>query len=162
MQDAIHLFDFGGRMLETEIAVEPPGPGQPSGSVKPRVHLRYVDGFRGFAALYVVLNHAFLQTWPGNLYGAAFVPQGAVAFMTHWLDFGTSAVTFFIEISGFCLMLPVLAIRVRSDREGRAGFSITERVEYFLRIMRLFCFLSGSLPLSLAASLTVSTMHPCR
>ncbi|WP_348262105.1 acyltransferase [Telmatobacter sp. DSM 110680] len=109
-------------MLETEIAVEPPGPGQPSGSVKPRVHLRYVDGFRGFAALYVVLNHAFLQTWPGNLYGAAFAPQGTVAFMTHWLDFGTSAVTFFIAISGFCLMLPVLGNQGTLGPGGARGF----------------------------------------
>ena len=100
--------ETNGPLIETEIAVEPPGPGQPSGAIKPRVHLRYVDGFRGFAALYVVLNHAFLQTWPGNIYGAGFVPHGSVGMLTRWLDFGTSAVTFFIAISGFCLMLPVL------------------------------------------------------
>jgi len=140
--------EFKGPMMETEIAVEPPGPGQPRGVVKPRVHLRYVDGFRGFAALYVVLNHAFLQTWPGNLYGAEFLPQGWLRVLTHWLDFGTSAVTFFIAISGFCLMLPVLGSQGTLGPGGARRF-------FYHRVRRILPPYYAALLLSIGLVATV-------
>ena len=41
---------------ETGVAVASPAGG--------KAHLAYVDGMRALAALYVVLNHAWLQSWP--------------------------------------------------------------------------------------------------
>jgi peptidoglycan/LPS O-acetylase OafA/YrhL len=73
---------------------------------KPRVHLRFLDGFRGLAALYVVLYHARMQNWPD--FSGANGPKGWTYALTGWLSFGELAVTCFIAISGFCLMLPVL------------------------------------------------------
>jgi peptidoglycan/LPS O-acetylase OafA/YrhL len=73
---------------------------------KPRVHLRFLDGFRGVAALYVVLYHARLQVWPD--FSGADGPRGLTRALTGWLGFGELAVTCFIAVSGFCLMLPVL------------------------------------------------------
>ncbi len=84
----------------------PDTPAQTEAPAKPGVHLRYVDGFRGLAALYVVLHHAWLQTWPAPIYGDS--PSGLTLALTGWLDLGKFAVTFFIAVSGFCLMLPVL------------------------------------------------------
>ena len=76
-------------------------------------HLAYVDGMRALAALYVVLFHAWLQTWPVAVYGDH--PSGWVLALTGWLDHGVFAVVVFIVISGFCLMLPVV------KRDGTMG-----------------------------------------
>jgi peptidoglycan/LPS O-acetylase OafA/YrhL len=69
-----------------------------------RAHLPYLDGLRALAALYVVLHHIWLQVWPPE-YDRVPPPHAARA--TEWLFFGHYAVTFFLVISGFCLMLPV-------------------------------------------------------
>jgi peptidoglycan/LPS O-acetylase OafA/YrhL len=91
-----------------------PGSFQPSPPARPGLHLKYVDGFRGLAALYVVLDHAWLQTVTVSPAGP--LPQWAqLAEML--LDYGKFAVTFFIAISGFCLMLPV----VRNEGSLGAG-----------------------------------------
>ena len=68
-----------------------------------KVHLRYLDSLRGLAALTVVVHHALLQfDFSGAQLGA---PQ-------KWLLFafqnGHYPVNFFIVLSGYCLMLPVL------------------------------------------------------
>ena len=42
-------------------------------------HLDYLDGLRALAALFVVLHHAYLQTWPTLLYPEA-APSQQVAF----------------------------------------------------------------------------------
>ena len=68
-------------------------------------HLDFLDGLRALAALLVVTHHAWLQSWPYNLYPAMH-PVGTVAALTSWLAFGKIAVTGFIVISGYCLMLP--------------------------------------------------------
>jgi peptidoglycan/LPS O-acetylase OafA/YrhL len=63
-----------------------------------RLHLAFLDSLRALAALYVVVNHA-AATVPGML-------------QRHWLkpfQFGYLAVDLFIVISGYCLMLPVVA-----------------------------------------------------
>jgi peptidoglycan/LPS O-acetylase OafA/YrhL len=86
-------------------------------TMKPPVqHIRYLGGLRGSAALFVVLHHAWLQTWPKVIDPKA-VPHGYVAVFTGWLAFGHLAVTVFIAISEFCLMLPVL----RGSGEPRDG-----------------------------------------
>jgi peptidoglycan/LPS O-acetylase OafA/YrhL len=82
--------------------------------------LKYVDGLRAFAAIYVVLGHAWLQTWPQPTQR----PEGWQLHLTSWLNYGIFAVVFFIAISGFCLMLPVLANEGTFGSRGASGFFI--------------------------------------
>jgi peptidoglycan/LPS O-acetylase OafA/YrhL len=80
------------------------------------VRLRYLDGLRGLAALYVVLFHAYQEADP-DLSGSQF--SIALQSATRWLTHGRFSVAVFIVLSGYCLMLPV----VRSaDRRLRGGF----------------------------------------
>lgn len=72
-------------------------PGVQGGS-PPR--LRFVDGLRGLAALYILLHHAALLVPPGELSDLGV----AARFV---LRHGHSSVAVFIVLSGFCLMLPV-------------------------------------------------------
>ena len=78
--------------------------------------LNYLDGMRALAALYVVLHHSWLQVWPAE-YGR--VPSGVTLIFTHWLAYGHLAVSVFIVISGFSLMLPI----VRGEGTLRGGIS---------------------------------------
>jgi peptidoglycan/LPS O-acetylase OafA/YrhL len=87
---------------------------------KTRLHLKYVDGLRALAALYVVLGHAWLQTWPH--FTADRRSSGFTQWLTGWLNYGIFAVVFFIAISGFCLMLPVLANEGTFGPNGTRGF----------------------------------------
>jgi peptidoglycan/LPS O-acetylase OafA/YrhL len=57
-----------------------------------------LDGIRGVAALFVVMNHIFLRAWPG--YPVDHAPSWATEFM-----FGRFAVILFIALSGFSLGL---------------------------------------------------------
>ena len=57
-----------------------------------------LDGIRGLAALFVVVNHIFLRAWPG--YPADHAPPWAAAFI-----YGRFAVVVFIVLSGFSLAL---------------------------------------------------------
>jgi peptidoglycan/LPS O-acetylase OafA/YrhL len=57
-----------------------------------------LDGIRGLAALYVVLNHVFERAWPG--YPANHAPWWAAE-----LIYGRFAVVIFIALSGFSLGL---------------------------------------------------------
>lgn len=77
---------------------------------KPRVHLDFLDGLRGLAAMYVVCHH-FLA-W--NTLG---LPHWAVCCVS-WANFGHSAVNVFIVLSGFSLMLPVAR---SEDKRLRGG-----------------------------------------
>lgn len=64
-----------------------------------RVHLGYLDGLRGLAALYVVMFH---------IWGYHSAQLGALtARLVTPFCFGPYAVAVFIVLSGFCLMLPV-------------------------------------------------------
>jgi len=86
-------------------------------SGRPKIHLNFLDGLRGLAALYVMFHHAWLTIWTDPLY----FPTGITGVLTTWLTFGHISVSVFIIISGFCLMMPV----VRSGgqlRGGPAGF----------------------------------------
>lgn len=57
-----------------------------------------LDGIRGLAALFVVMNHIFLRAWPG--YPVDHAPFWAAAFID-----GRFAVIVFIAVSGFSLGL---------------------------------------------------------
>ena len=57
-----------------------------------------LDGIRGLAALFVVLNHIFERAWQGY-------PANPAPFWAAWLIYGRGAVAIFIALSGFSLGL---------------------------------------------------------
>jgi peptidoglycan/LPS O-acetylase OafA/YrhL len=57
-----------------------------------------LDGIRGLAALFVVLNHIFDRAWPGY-------PANPAPFWAAWMIYGRFAVIVFIALSGFSLGL---------------------------------------------------------
>jgi peptidoglycan/LPS O-acetylase OafA/YrhL len=57
-----------------------------------------LDGIRGLAALYVVVDHVFLRTFPGY-------PVDRAPFWAGWFIYGRFAVVVFIVLSGFSLAL---------------------------------------------------------
>ena len=57
-----------------------------------------LDGIRGLAALFVVLNHIFERAWPGY-------PANPAPFWAAWMTYGRFAVVMFIALSGFSLGL---------------------------------------------------------
>jgi peptidoglycan/LPS O-acetylase OafA/YrhL len=61
-----------------------------------RARLAGLDGVRGLAALYVVVNHVFLRTFPGY-------PMDHAPFWARWFIYGRFAVVVFIVLSGFSL-----------------------------------------------------------
>ena len=63
--------------------------------------LGYVDSLRALAALYVVASHSMLEIWPKVL------PSGMAGALARPLFYGHQAVSVFIVLSGFSLMLPV-------------------------------------------------------
>ncbi|HZC05307.1 MAG TPA: acyltransferase [Ktedonobacterales bacterium] len=73
---------------------------KPNGAAPQR--LGYVDGLRALAALYVVLNHIGIEVWRYNNPPAGLAWALAVVFSN-----GHFAVSVFIVLSGFSLMLPV-------------------------------------------------------
>ncbi len=89
-------------MAEAQLEVEPKSPEPtpaPEGK-KPKLHLNWLDGMRGIAALYVIFHHiAWQLPHPNN---------GLLAklFWNSFMD-GHRAVDTFIVLSGFCLMIPV-------------------------------------------------------
>ncbi len=69
---------------------------------RPKTRLAFLDGLRGLAALYVVLHHASLQVPSAELSG---IPAVARFVLRH----GHYAVPVFITLSGYSLMLGLLA-----------------------------------------------------
>jgi peptidoglycan/LPS O-acetylase OafA/YrhL len=65
-----------------------------------RVH--WLDGVRGAAAMFVVLHHVWLATWPNFPHDDGPWPLG-------WLLYGHLAVAIFIVVSGFSLALAPLS-----------------------------------------------------
>ncbi len=84
---------------------------KPAGNevAKPRLHLDFLDGVRACAALYVVFYHGILHTW--NMAKGGEQPPNWFALSHFFLQSGRFAVSLFIVISGFCLMLPVVRNR---------------------------------------------------
>lgn len=81
-----------------------------------RIHLTFLDGVRGLAALYVVTFHLMMtqdlsQHLPTLLFWA-----------TRWLRYGHFAVDMFIVLSGYCLMLPVARSKDGFIPRGRKLF----------------------------------------
>lgn len=74
-----------------------------------RVRLQFLDGLRGLSACYVVLSHI------GAPHNLPFV----LSLFWAWTGFGRSAVSVFIVLSGFSLMLPVAR---SSDGTLKGGF----------------------------------------
>jgi peptidoglycan/LPS O-acetylase OafA/YrhL len=64
----------------------------------PRQRLAGLDGVRGLAALFVVVNHVFLRAFPGY-------PVDRAPFWAAWFIYGRFAVVVFIVLSGFSLAL---------------------------------------------------------
>jgi len=77
-----------------------------------RDRLSGLDGIRGLAALFVVLHHTYLRSFPG--YPAATGPL-----WTGWLIYGRFAVVLFIVLSGFCLAAAPARHGWRLDGAGR-------------------------------------------
>jgi peptidoglycan/LPS O-acetylase OafA/YrhL len=63
-----------------------------------RRRLAGLDGIRGLAALFVVVNHIFLRAFPGY-------PVDRAPFWAGWFIYGRFAVVVFIVLSGFSLAL---------------------------------------------------------
>ncbi|MGN6868998.1 MAG: acyltransferase family protein [Solirubrobacteraceae bacterium] len=63
-----------------------------------RQRLAGLDGIRGLAAVYVVINHVFLRAFPGY-------PVDHAPFWAGWFIYGRFAVVVFIVLSGFSLAL---------------------------------------------------------
>ena len=84
---------------------------------KEAAHLRYLDGLRGLAALYVVLFHCQMHL---RLHTGEPAFPAAISFLLQFLTYGHSAVCVFIVLSGYVLMLPI----VRSpDNQLKGGIS---------------------------------------
>jgi len=64
----------------------------------PQRRLAGLDGVRGLAALFVVVNHVFLRAFPGY-------PVDKAPFWAAWFIYGRFAVVVFIVLSGFSLAL---------------------------------------------------------
>jgi peptidoglycan/LPS O-acetylase OafA/YrhL len=64
----------------------------------PPQRLAGLDGVRGLAALFVVVNHVFLRAFPGY-------PVNRAPFWAGWFIYGRFAVVVFIVLSGFSLAL---------------------------------------------------------
>jgi peptidoglycan/LPS O-acetylase OafA/YrhL len=72
--------------------------GPPAVASSPAKRLAGLDGVRGLAALFVVVNHVFLRAFPGY-------PVDRAPFWAGWFIYGRFAVVVFIVLSGFSLAL---------------------------------------------------------
>ncbi|MFF3563671.1 acyltransferase family protein [Streptomyces sp. NPDC002574] len=94
------------------LADDPAEQAETAGGAPVRRHVPGLDGLRSLAALYVVLFHCWLYTFPG--YPDSSAPP--------WLDalmFGRLAVVFFLVLSGFSLAISPARHGWRSEGVGR-------------------------------------------
>jgi peptidoglycan/LPS O-acetylase OafA/YrhL len=69
------------------------------------LHLKYLEGLRGLAAIVVTLQHIYFHTlWGTNLTGW----QAKLAILLGWMFPGRASVAVFIVLSGYLLMRPVV------------------------------------------------------
>jgi peptidoglycan/LPS O-acetylase OafA/YrhL len=121
-----------------------------SAPVKLPLHLRFLDGLRALAALYVMLHHASLIVWPNM----TIRPSGLTGAIMNFLAFGHLAVVVFIVLSGFCLMLPV--VRAGGALPGGAATFLKRRARRILPPYYLALGLSCILLLTLIGQPTGS------
>src|SRR5580692_1065615 len=103
-------------MANAEPEALPPPLGSSATAPSPLGRLTHIEGMRALAAYVVYINHVYAQVWlPPK------PPPGYLSLFSYSLIAGHMAVTVFIVISGFCLMLPV--VRAGNHlRGGTAGF----------------------------------------
>ena len=94
--------------------------------VVPREHLQAerlagLDGVRGLAALFVVVNHVFLRAFPGY-------PVDRAPFWAGWFIYGRFAVVVFIVLSGFSLALAPARHGWRLDGVCRFAYRRARRI----------------------------------
>lgn len=82
---------------------------------QPKIRLAFLDGMRGLTAFYVMLVHVYREIDAG-LQGDGLPPL--LYWSTRWLTHGRNAVSIFIVLSGFCLMLPVVRSKTGQLRGG--------------------------------------------
>jgi peptidoglycan/LPS O-acetylase OafA/YrhL len=80
-----------------------------------------LDGIRGLAALYVVINHVFLRAFPGY-------PVDHAPFWAAWFIYGRFAVVVFIVLSGFSLALSPAVHDWRLDGIGQFACRRARRI----------------------------------
>jgi peptidoglycan/LPS O-acetylase OafA/YrhL len=80
-----------------------------------------LDGVRGLAALFVVVNHIFLRTFPGY-------PVNRAPFWAAWFIYGRFAVVVFIVLSGFSLALSPARHGWRLDGVSRFAYRRARRI----------------------------------
>ena len=85
----------------------------------PRQRPAGLEGLRGLAALFVVVNHVFLRAFPGY-------PVNRAPFWAAWFSYGRFAVVVFIVLSGFSLALS----------PARHGWRLDSVVRFALRRAR--------------------------
>ncbi len=87
--------------------------------------MKYLDGIRGLAALYVMLNHGSIMTMLLTKNGTDLSKRPAsILHFIHFyiLNYGTYAVAIFIVLSGYLLMLPVVRDPDMKLKGGLKGF----------------------------------------
>ena len=89
--------------------------------------LHSLDGLRGIAALLVLLHHAYIHVW--NIFAGEH-PDGLFDSLTGWMIYGHFAVSVFIVLSGFSLMLPV--VRKGEAKEFDAALFYRKRARRIL------------------------------
>jgi peptidoglycan/LPS O-acetylase OafA/YrhL len=87
----------------------------------PRKRLAGLDGVRGLAALFVVVNHIFLRTFPGY-------PVDRAPFWAGWFIYGRFAVVVFIVLSGFSLALSPVHHGWQLDGVSRFAYRRARRI----------------------------------
>ncbi|HYQ16732.1 MAG TPA: acyltransferase family protein, partial [Polyangiaceae bacterium] len=113
-----------------------------------RIHLSYLDGLRGWASLFVVLHHIW-QFVVGQVDRPR--PPRWFTIMTIF-KYGPLAVTLFIVLSGYSLMIPVARSEDGSLSGGRAGF-------FWRRARRILPAYYATVVVSLALLLLVPAMN---
>src|SRR4051794_2373732 len=93
----------------------------PADPCPPRQRLAGLDGVRGLAALFVVVNHVFLRAFPGY-------PVDRAPFWAAWFIYGRFAVVVFIVLSGFSLALSPARHGWRLDGVSRFAHRRARRI----------------------------------
>lgn len=96
-----------------------PAPAPPAPAAHER--LAGLDGIRGLAALFVVINHVFLRAFPGY-------PVDRAPFWAAWFIYGRFAVVVFIVLSGFSLALSPARNGWRLDAVSRFAARRARRI----------------------------------